>query len=183
MFSVCMCRCPISKKLLIHCQDNSETLVSCLRPYLPSALQGGGPVEWRGSPQHFLQTLHLLCAGVQSYWSQGIGPSSRTHWQTHCQRVERQINCQVVKLQSENVHVVIHRYMRLPYPLSPPCPFPSIIVLSLHLGPTWSSHCQIRCHFMVSQHFCSYKTTFQARRLLRARTYHALCSQMLSDLL
>lgn len=53
----------IPQELHVCGEDHLEALVPCLRSHLPPALWLGHAVAGRGPSQHFLQTLHLLCAG------------------------------------------------------------------------------------------------------------------------
>lgn len=69
-------RCAIPEELPVHCQNDPEAPVPCVCTYLPPALQGGGPAERGGSPQHVLQALHLLCAGVQPHRQKGASAST-----------------------------------------------------------------------------------------------------------
>jgi len=87
----------VPKELPVSCQDDTETFVPRLCARLPPA-PWRCATAWRGSsPQHILQTLHLLHWGIQPDWQERANAAARSD-----RRTERQgpavIYCDKVEL-------------------------------------------------------------------------------------
>ena len=79
-------RCAVPEEFPVDLSHDPEASVPRVRPHLPPAFPQSGAAPGGGAPQHVLQTLHLLCAGIQPGGQAGAcahaGPHRQAHHQT-----------------------------------------------------------------------------------------------------
>ena len=72
----------VPAQLPVDGEDDPEAPVPRVRTHLPPALPAGDPAGGGGSPQHLLQTLHLLRARVRPRRQTRTRPPAGAHRQT-----------------------------------------------------------------------------------------------------